>query len=937
MKRIFTLLTFSCLLFTQGIFAQANLQDPLPKDPNVIIGKLPNGITYYLRHNDEPKNRASFYIIRNAGALLEEDDQNGLAHFLEHMAFQGTKNFPGKGIISTMERYGVAFGRNVNAYTAHNETVYNLSSVPTENPALLDTCLMILHDWSYYLTLDDKEIDDERGVISEEWRTRRNSQFRLQSQTFPILFKDSKYAVRDVIGSLDVIKNFKYQTIKDFYHKWYRTDLEAIAIVGDFDLKKMEQKVKEIMSTVPAIENPTPRPFYEIPGHEEINYGLATDKEATSSSVSITTVLPETPAAQKNTHAYLKDNIIASFYNSMIRSRIGEMMQQANPPFMGGSIGFGGFVRGYNSYNISTTAKPNQEDIALEAILTENERIKRFGFSSSELERVKTNMLVGLESAYKEKDKTDNESYISEMQSHFLEQEPIVDFDYYYEFAKQLIPTITVDEVNAKAKEWNIEENRSIIVMGPSENAKHLTKEECLAIMDKVAKADIQPYHDAVSDASLISEELPGSKIVSTKQLPQFDAVEWTLGNGAKVIFRKADYDKDAVSLASYSKGGTSLYDIDLLVSAENTSAFVGGFGLGDFDAITLKKMLTGKMASSGVSIGGLSESVSGSSTPNDIETMFQLVYLRFEKPRFDKEVFESIMNRNRAMLPAMINNPKKIMQDSISQIMSNYSPRSIIFNEKYLDQLSLEQIEKVYRDRIKDASDFTFFIVGNVDESTVKPLVEKYLGSLKSENRKETWRDNKVRGPKGKTEKVIEIALETPKSTVITNFSKDMKYSVANNIYSSILEGVLDLRYTENIREKEGGTYGVSVQSSSVREPYQNYSMTMSFDCDPAKADHLKSLIYAEIEKIQKEAPTQEEINKVVSNMKKNREQSKNHNGYWMSAIYSYYVSGINPADPKNFEEIIDKVTTKDIQKFAQTLFKGADVVDLTFMPKAD
>lgn len=937
MKRIFTLLTFSCLLFTQGIFAQVNLQDPLPQDPNVIVGKLPNGITYYLRHNDEPKNRASFYIIRNAGALLEEDDQNGLAHFLEHMAFQGTKNFPGKGIISTMERYGVAFGRNVNAYTAHNETVYNLSSVPTENPALLDTCLMILHDWSYYLTLDDKEIDDERGVISEEWRTRRNSQFRLQSQTFPILFKDSKYAVRDVIGSLDVIKNFKYQTIKDFYHKWYRTDLEAIAIVGDFDLKKMEEKVKEIMSTVPAIENPTPRPFYEIPGHEEINYGLATDKEATASSVSITTVLPGTPAEQKNTHAYLKDNIIASFYNSMIRSRIGEMMQQANPPFMGGSIGYGGFVRGYNSYNISTTAKPNQEDIAFEAILTENERIKRYGFNASELERVKTNMLVGLESAYKEKDKTDNESYIEEMQSNFLEQEPIVDFDYYYEFAKQLIPTITLDEVNAKAKEWNKEENRSIIVSGPSENAKHLTKEECLAIMDKVAKADIKPYHDAVSDASLISEELPGSKIISTKQLPQFDAVEWTLGNGAKVIFRKADYDKDAVSLASYSKGGTSLYDVDMLVSAENTSSFVGGFGLGDFDAITLKKMLTGKMASSGVSIGGLSESVSGSSTPNDIETMFQLVYLRFEKPRFDKEVFESILNRNRAMLPAMINNPQKIMQDSVTQIMNNYSPRNIIFNEKYLDQLSLEQIEKVYRDRIKDASDFTFFIVGNVDESTVKPLVEKYLGSLKSENRKETWRDNKVRGPKGKTEKVIEIALETPKSTVITNFSKDMKYSVANNIYSSILEGVLDLRYTENIREKEGGTYGVSVSSSAMREPYQNYSMTMSFDCDPAKADHLKSLIYAEIDKIQKEAPTQEEINKVISNMKKNREQSKNHNSYWMSAIYSYYVSGVNPADPKNFEEIIDKVTTKDIQKFAQTLFKGADVVDLTFMPKAD
>lgn len=935
MKRLFTLLFFSCLLSIQGIFAQVNLQSPLPQDPNVIIGKLPNGITYYLRHNDEPKNRASFYIIRNAGALLENDDQDGLAHFLEHMAFQGTKNFPGKGIITTLEKYGVAFGRNINAYTAQNETVYNLSSVPTDNESLLDTCLLILHDWSYYLTLSDEEIDDERGVISEEWRTRRNAGFRISKQTFPVLFKDSKYAVRDVIGSLDVIKNFKYQTIRDFYHKWYRTDLEAVAIVGDFDVKKMEQKVKEILSKVPAVKNPTPRPFFEIPSHDEIYYCLATDKEAQSSSINITSFANETPAEQKNTHAYLKDNIIISFYNSMIRSRIGELMQQANPPFMSGNIGIGGFVRGYNAYDISTTAKPNEEAIALETILTENERIKKFGFTNSELERVKTNMLVGLESAYKEKDKTDNESYIKEMQSHFLEQEPIVDFEYYYTIAKQIIPAITVAEVNAKAKEWNSGKNTTVVVSGPSENTKHLTKEEVFAIMDKVSKADIAPYEDVVSDASLISENLPGSKVVSTKPLPQFNAVEWTLGNGAKVVFRKADYEKDDVSLASYSKGGTSLYDIDMLPSAENASSFVGAYGLGDWDAITLKKMLTGKMASCGVSIGSMSESVSGGSTPKDFETMLQLLYLRFEKPRFDKEVHASIMNRNRAMLPTIIKNPQKIMKDSVQQIMSNYSPRTLTFNEKYLDQISIEQIEKIYRDRIKDASDFTFFIVGNIDENVVKPLIEKYIGSLKSENRKENWRDNHVRGPKGKTVKEIEIALETPKSTVITNFSKDMEYSVYNNLCNNILQGILELRYTENIREKEGGTYGVGVQAGSIREPYSNYSMTMSFDCDPAKAAHLKSLIYNETENIVKNAPTQEEMNKIISNMKKNREQSKNHNSYWMNAIYSYYVSGINPADSKNFEDILNKLTPKDIQKFAKSLFQGADVIDITFKPK--
>lgn len=934
MKQKLTLLLFSCLLSVQALFAQSGLEAPLPKDPNTVVGQLPNGITYYLRHNQEPKDRASFYIIRNAGALLENDEQNGLAHFLEHMAFNGTKNFPGKGIISTLEKYGVAFGRNINAYTSHNETVYNISAVPTTDEKLLDTCLLILHDWSYYLTLDEKEIDEERGVISEEWRTRRNSAFRLRAQTTPVLLKDSKYAVRDVIGSLDVIKNFKPETIREFYRHWYRTDLEAIAIVGDFDVAKMEQKIKEMFSTIPAVENPQERPFYAIPEHDEMYFAVATDKEAQRSMVSITTILPEKNAAEKNTHAYLKEALIQSFYNSMIASRISELMQKGDPPFINAGIGFGGLVRGYNSYGITAIAKPNQEDIALEAVLTENEKIKRFGFTESELERVKTNMLVGLESAYKEKDKTNNESYIREMQSNFLENEPIVDFEYYYEFAKQVIPTITVAEVSAKAKEWNTPKNRVMIISGPSEDAKHLTQEEAMAILEKVEKADLKAYEDHVQAASLISEDLAGSKIVKTKKLPQFDAEEWTLANGAKVVFRKADFDKDDVALASYSKGGTSLYDIDLLPSASNIGSLVGAYGIGDFDAVTLRKMLTGKIASVSVSVGSMSESVSGKSTPKDFETMLQLLYLRFEKPRFDAEAHEAIMSRNRAAIANQQKNPQKIMQDSLSLIMSNYNPRTLLFNEEYLNKISLEKIERVYRDRIKDASDFTFFIVGNISADTVKPLIEKYIGSLTSVNRKENWRDNRVRGPKGRTEKVIEIPLETPKATVVTKFSKDMKYNVYHNLCNNILEGVLKLRYTENIREKEGGTYGVSVNAGAVREPYQNYSMTMVFDCDPDRAAQLKSLVYEETEKMMQEGPTAEELHKVVSNIKKNREQSKQHNRYWLNNIYSEYVTGIK-FDPEGYEKMLDKISPKDIRKFAQSLFKGADVVDVVFQPK--
>ena len=504
-----------CLFLGLGSYGQVDLQRPLPADPNTVVGKLPNGITYYIRHNEEPKDRASFYIIRNVGALLENDDQNGLAHFLEHMAFNGTKNFPGKGIITTLEKYGVTFGGNINAYTAQNETVYNISAVPATDVRLLDTCLLILHDWSYYLTLDGDEIDAERGVISEEWRTRRTPQFRLLAQTLPVLFKDSKYAERDVIGDLDIIKYFKHQTIRDFYREWYRTDLEAIAVVGDFDVARMEQRVKEIFSSIPTVENPKPRPFFEIPGHEEIYYCLATDKEVQQSSVSITTILPGMKAEEKQTHQYLKSNLLVTLCNSMIGARIGELMQQPNPPFLGGSIGFGGFMRGYDSYDISVTAKPNGEAEALEAILTENERVRRYGFTPTELERVKTNLLVGLESSYKVKDRTPNESFIKSMQAHFLEQKPMVSFDYYYDFMTRLIPTITVEDVNAKFAEGNVAHNRTVVVSGPSEGVTHLTREEVLAVMDKVAQSEIAPYQDEMVGGTLIGEELPGSKVVA--------------------------------------------------------------------------------------------------------------------------------------------------------------------------------------------------------------------------------------------------------------------------------------------------------------------------------------------------------------------------------------------------------------------------------------
>ena len=530
---LFFISILTICIFPCGSFAQTDLTQAAPIDPEVRIGKLDNGMTYYIRHNEEPKERASFYIIQNVGALLENDDQNGLAHFLEHMAFNGTEHFEGKGIINFLEKNGVAFGRNINAYTSFDQTVYNLSDVPTTKEGLVDSCLLVLHDWSHYLLLTDEEIDAERGVISEEWRTRRNASFRLRSQYFPVLLKDSKYAVRDVIGDLDVIKNFEYQTLRDFYHDWYRTDLQAIAIVGDISVDDVEASVKKMFSDIPAVENSKKREFYSIPEHEEDYFVLATDKEAAQSSIMVIGIQPNNDEKEKTLND-LREDLICSLFNAMINQRISELLQKGTPPFISGNISMGGFLRGYDAYTISATANPNQEDLALEAALIENERAKRFGFTDSELERAKANYLTRLESMYKQKDKIDNDRYVRYYVNHYIRKSDILSLDFEYEFVNNIIPTITAEEVSAKAKDWMAEKNRTIIITGPSEDATHLTEEETKAIIEKVKKMPVEPYVDAVASSSLISEELPGSKVVKTKKMDRFDAVEWDTGKRGK-------------------------------------------------------------------------------------------------------------------------------------------------------------------------------------------------------------------------------------------------------------------------------------------------------------------------------------------------------------------------------------------------------------------
>jgi len=611
-------------------------------------------------------------------------------------------------------------------------------------------------------------------------------------------------------------------------------------------------------------------------------------------------------------------------------------LQKENPPFVSGSVSFGGsYAREYDAFSIVATARKNEEDKALGAIYSEAERARRFGFTKAELERAKAKMLSDFELQYRQRDKIDNDTYASGIQSYFLNGEPLTSMDFDYGFLKQVIGNITVDEVSAKFKELMIDENRTIAIQGiEGADIKHLTEQEALGILTRVKESQLTPYADKALGASLIQEELKGSKVTKTIPLPQFDAVEWTLANNAKVIYKRASFEKDNVLLSAFSFGGISKLDNNLVLAANLISAIVPMYGAGDYDNVTLQKMLAGKKATVTFGLSETAESVSGSSTPKDFETMMQLMYLRFAHPRFDKVAHDAIIGRFSGMIANMEKDPDKIKSDSISLITTGYNPRTPLFTKESINKITMDDIRKVYTDRFNGADEFTFFIVGNIAQDTVLPLVEKYIGSLPVVGRKETWIDREVEQPKGKIIKEISLPLTIPKSTVFISFARDLKYTPYNYLGLEIIKGILDLVYTEKVREDKGGTYDVSVSLSEEKRPEEIGEGMITFDCDPARANELKAIIYNELDNLMKNGPSQINLDKAVSNLLKTREENKKHNSYWSSILSRYYSYGINSNDPANYENILKSYKIKDIRKLANEMFKKADVVDLIFKP---
>lgn len=914
--------------------AQVTTDKTVPVDPAYRMGKLDNGLTWYIRHNTEPAGRASYYIIQNVGAILENDQQNGLAHFLEHMAFNGTKRFPGKGVLNTLERHGVAFGRNINAYTSFDETVYNLSDVPVDKPGLIDTCLMILADWSDFLTLSEEEINKERGVIIEEWRTRRDASWRMMIKMLPVIFEGSQYAVRDVIGDTAVLKNFSPETLRDFYHDWYRTDLQAIVVVGDVDVDAVEAKIREIFSPIPAVENPIARPVTRLVPKSGTRYLLVTDPEASQTSVSLM-MIDTHPDTVPRDMDYIRDGYVIALMNSMMSNRFSEIVQKGTPPFINGSLSYGGFLaRNYNAMTLSATVRNDEESKAFEAALTELERVQRHGFTKGELERAKATMLANFENRYKQKDKISNDSWASRISDHFLTGEPIPSLDLQYDYYKQILPQITLAEVTERLKGLVSDDNSFIVVQGPDDR-EHLSETEALALFSKVQNADITPYEDITGGADLIGETLPGSKLIKSVALPQFSATEWTLSNGARVVFRHADYEKDNVTITGFAFGGSSVYPDSLAPSLTLFPLIISMYGAGEFDNVALTKMLAGKKASVSLGLQETMQTISGSSTPKDFETMMQLLYLRFARPNYNREAYDAIIGRYIAVITAMQKNPNKIISDSLSMNMTGYHPRTFIMTPETMKLISYENVNHIYETAFDDASAFTFVITGNVDESEALRMAEQYIGSLPSKYLTETWKDNGVRQPAGIVRKEIPVPLTVPKARVLMNYSAELGFNPKNNLTMDVLSAILDLVYTEKVREDEGGTYGVSTGATSYSRPVEKADLLITFECDPARATELKGIIYRELQDIASNGPSQVNLEKAVSNMLKTREEEKQHNSYWASAVTNFYLFGFDNNDEKNFAGILNKITIKNMKKLVKKYLAKADLLEMVFLPE--
>ena len=908
------------------------LTQAIPVDEQITRGQLPNGLHYYVRANTKPEHRAELRLVVKAGSILEDDDQQGLAHFVEHMAFNGTAHFPTQGVVQFLESLGMRFGADINAFTSFDETVF-LLQVPTDKPETMDRSLLILEDWAHNVSFDQAAIDKERGVVTEEWRLRRGAGSRALDKMLPVLLKGSRYADRIPIGKTDVIQGFKPERLKKFYADWYRPDLMAVVAVGDFNSHEVENLIKAHFASIPEPAAPRPRPTYDVPDHAGTVYAITTDKEATTTSVEVENLLPARP---QGTVGEYRREIVDQLFSNMLSARFSEMSQKPDAPFLRASAGRGQFIgRTKDDASLTALVKDDGIERGLDALLGEAERVSRFGFTATELDRAKQTMLRGRERLLAETGNRESASRADEYVRNFIEDEPLPTGQYEFALNQRFLPEITLDEVNALAKEWFTDQNRLVVVNAPEKAGVVVPDESKLASVMKTASAKaLTPYVDTVGAVVLLDSLPAPAAIVRTAANDAAGITEWELSNGVKVMLKPTTFKEDEIVFRATSPGGTSLASDQDYIPASTATQVVAAGGLGKFNSIDLRKVLTGKIASANPFIGELEEGLSGAGSRKDLETMFQLIYLRFTQPRADPTIFGVMTSQMKTMLANQTAAPEYAFAQMLTSTLSQNHIRRRLPTAAAVDQWNLDKSMAFYKDRFADASDFTFVFVGSFDLPTIKPLVERYLGGLPSIHRKETWKDVGVRTPTGVIEKTVEKGIE-PKSLTAIVLSGPFEYDQTHRVAIRAMSEILQSRLLTAIREELGGTYSISANAVTQKIPNPEYSIAIQFGSDPQRTAALTERVVQEIERLKTDGPTEKQVSDEREALLRDFETNIKQNGYLLGQLSLKYEYGEDPAGLWNIPEYYKKIDAAMIQEAAKTYLNMNSRVKVTLVPE--
>ena len=930
-----TVFTFLLIWVTAAVVAQ-----PLPQDQSIRVGKLKNGLTYYLRHNAKEQGLADFYIAQKVGSIQEEPRQRGLAHFLEHMAFNGTKHFPGKGkqlgIVPWCETIGVKFGANLNAYTSVEQTVYNISSVPLKREGIADSCLLILNDWSHYLLLEDAEIDKERGVIHEEWRTRRAGRAvqRLMEEAMPKVYKGTKYEDCMPIGSMDIVDNFPYQDLRDYYHKWYRPDLQAIVVVGDIDVDKMEKKIQKLFSKIPAPKNPAKREYYPVSDNDKMIVDIEKDKEQPVVLCHLYQKRDVTPDDQKNDEKYLRASYIDDLIGTMVNDRLAELRQQAMPPYQSATGRATTFFlsRMKESFSLSVSCRENNILGGLIAAVGVAERIRQHGFTQSELDMAKSLKLNHDERKYRERDDRRNSKYVSACIQHFLNSEPLLSMEQQLQLTQRFDREVTLAEVNEAVRELITDKNQVAILYAPDKEGLVLpTEQQIEDVILAAQQLSYAPYAERQL-ADKLMPQLPKAGSIVREQPYKHGFVEWTLSNGMKVYAKKTDFAADAVSMRMQADGGTSVFGDEDIPNFPLINSAITDAGVGQFDATTLRRMLSGKSVRVQPSVTNREETISGGVSLKDMPTLFELAHLYFTQPRRDTVAFASLVNRTHAFLTNRNASPRVDYNDSIRAILYGHHPRLEPVVQATLEKVNYDRILEIYRHAFSDASNFKTVIIGNYDEQQLRQLVCQYLASLPSTGKHEqtNWK-NVPQIVAGSSVHRFNKKMATPLANVGIYHFADVPFTPQSDLELDFLKRCLAIAYTDSVREEKGGTYGVSVDFDLSKDDKPNATLSISYNADPQRYEELNPIIYQQLENIAKYGPVASSVEKVKQYLIKQYGQAAITNDYWSYIIWHELD---DDADfDKDYCKMVEEMTAEKIQRMAQRLLGAKRCIEVTML----